>query len=333
MFPKVSIVVPVYNVKNYIEKCINSLINQDSFEDFEVIIVNDGSTDDSIKKITPLIQKYNNIILLNKTNGGVGQARNAGLEKARGEYVIFVDSDDWLEKNMIISMYNNAVKFDSQIVICNGKLVFENNKVEKLLSMDLDGNKIINGVEGIYYFLCRNSRIGNFLWNKLFKRELFISNSIRFPEKMDYGEDAVTVFKCIFYSKIITCIDKPYYNYLQRKNSITKKISTKELLFIENVNSISNFLKSNNKWSDYSPYFKNYMLRLLLNINGRALKNINNTEAQLLRNQVVIYLKDESIIKIMFDKYIEKKQKIKFLMFKLKLDYCIYYFKKKVEIL
>lgn len=108
--PKVSIILPVFNVSNYIRKCLISIIEQKGFKDYEVIIVNDGTEDDSIDKIIDLIDFYNNIKLINKSNGGVGQARNIGISRSIGQYILFVDSDDWLEKDMIYTMYKRDRK-------------------------------------------------------------------------------------------------------------------------------------------------------------------------------------------------------------------------------
>ena len=124
--PKVSVIVPVYNVENYIEKCIDSLLGQ-TLEDIEIIIVNDGSTDNSKDKIMPYIENFpNKIKYLEKQNGGLSSARNYGMPSATGEYIAFLDSDDYVEYDMYEKLYNKAKSEDFDVTVCNVNYIYDN---------------------------------------------------------------------------------------------------------------------------------------------------------------------------------------------------------------
>ena len=124
MNPQISVIVPIYNVEKYLAKCIDSIINQ-TLTNIEIILVNDGSTDNSRKIIDKYDKKDSRIKVIHKKNGGQGSARNAGLDIAKGEYIGFVDSDDWIDSNMYENLYNAAISNNADIVVCNRKVFDE----------------------------------------------------------------------------------------------------------------------------------------------------------------------------------------------------------------
>ena len=128
--PKISIIVPVYNVEEYIGTCLKSLVEQ-TLEDIEIICINDGSTDNSIRIIQYFMQNDFRIKLINTSNNGQGIARNIGIQNAKGEYIAFVDPDDWVDNDMYLKMYNQAQLLNSDIVICNYIRWFEDSKKEQ----------------------------------------------------------------------------------------------------------------------------------------------------------------------------------------------------------
>lgn len=133
---KVSIIVPVYNVESYLDECLTSLVNQ-SLNDIKIIIVNDGSTDSSQKIIDKYALRYpEKIMALNKENGGLASARNFGLQYAQGEYVGFVDSDDYVDVNMYNEMYNLAIKNNADLVVCDLEYFFEYSNKDRLFQKD-----------------------------------------------------------------------------------------------------------------------------------------------------------------------------------------------------
>lgn len=208
---KVSIVVPIYNVEKYLEKCLQSLVTQ-TFEDIEIICVNDGSTDNSKNIIKQFLKNYpSKIVHIDKKNGGLGDARNAGIERARGEYIAFIDSDDWVEPNMIQSMYQNAKDNNSDIVCCGLRRIDENGK---LLSQEQINLKDEYSPKEALITLAPAA------WNKLYKTKLFLENDVRYSVGVWY-EDLPTTAKLFMQCNKITTVNEIFVNYLQRKGSIS----------------------------------------------------------------------------------------------------------------
>ena len=135
---EVSVVVPIYNVEKYLRQCLESLVNQ-NFDDYEIILINDGATDNSMKIAQEFEDKYKNIKLLSKKNAGLGAARNTGMKYVTGKYVLFVDSDDYVSPEYISELYNVINREDSDIVICSHEKIYE-NKTE-IVNLEVDFNK------------------------------------------------------------------------------------------------------------------------------------------------------------------------------------------------
>ena len=178
---KASIVITAYNVESYIEKCIMSVINQTE-KNIEIIIVNDGSTDCTLSKINKLANYDKRIRIIDKKNEGVMKARYDGLEIAIGKYILFVDADDWIEKECIEQLYNNAECNNSDIVMYNSYIVTENDK--KFISR-INSNKSDDYLKSILI-----GRTSQYLWDKFIKREFIINNKIPFKGDLNYAEDS-----------------------------------------------------------------------------------------------------------------------------------------------
>lgn len=236
----VSIIVPVYNVEKYLDKCLNSLVNQ-TLNNIQIIIVNDGSTDNSQAVINDYMMKFNsNIISLIKENGGLSDARNYGLKYAEGEYIGFVDPDDWVELDMYEKLYNYAKDKNADIVISD--FIFEpSNQISK---SKLEINKSLTLSNNPNLLFEEPS-----VCNKLFKRSLFEEYLIKFPFGL-YHEDRFTIVQLYYYSKSIYYIGEAYYHYLkQRENSITTSINMKKfddiIIIIEKIDSFLTEKKCN----------------------------------------------------------------------------------------
>lgn len=168
ILPKISIIVPVYNVENYVSKCIESIINQ-TYKDVEIIIVNDGSTDKSGDICDYYSKKDARIILIHQENQGLSMARNNALDIASGDYIGFVDSDDWIAPDMYGTLYNNAIEHDADISMCNFYYVSETGEC----SPYSNENQPIKVLEGIHK-IAHNIRLNNdYVWNRLYRRHLF----------------------------------------------------------------------------------------------------------------------------------------------------------------
>ena len=220
---KVSVIVPVYNVEKYLEKCLNSIVNQ-TYKNIEIILVNDGSTDNSLEIMKKFKQKDDRIILLEKENGGLSDARNYGLKKASGSYISFVDSDDFINEKMLEILVNNLIQYKADISMCQFKMFFyDTNKI----SYTTENNIICyNKKEALKKLLNSDETIGNHAWNKLYKKELF--DGVEYPKGKNF-EDIGTTYKLFDKSKVIVYTDFMGYYYYQRENSITGNLNLKSL--------------------------------------------------------------------------------------------------------
>ena len=206
--PKVSIIVPVYKSEKYIKKCIDSLVNQ-SLKDIEIICVNDGSPDNSLDILLEYSKKYNNIIIINKKNEGVWKARLDGIKKASGEYIGFLDSDDYLDTNFAEKLYNGAIKNNSDISICGFKRI--DSVTGKILSKEMGLNenymiKMDTNPEDII-------SINTALWNKIFRAEI-LKNLKSFSNPPRILEDMMFLSLTYLSVETISFINDYLYNYM-----------------------------------------------------------------------------------------------------------------------
>ena len=208
---KVSIIVPVYNVEKYLPKCLDSLVNQ-TFKDIEIVIINDGTKDNSQEIIDEYVKKYPKIVKSYiKENGGLGSARNYGIMKAIADYIVFVDSDDFVEPNMIEKLYNKITNDKSDICIFASNVVDEEYKLIESKYINII-DKCENNLKYILYSnICA--------WNKIYKKSIIIDNKLEFRSKIWY-EDVDFTIKVLSLSKKVSIINEPFYNYLLRSGSI-----------------------------------------------------------------------------------------------------------------
>ncbi len=216
---KLSIIIPVYNTSKYLERCIKSTIEQD-FKEIEVIIINDCSTDNSLEIIHKYLKIDQRLILINKEkNEGLSAARNSGIEIATGEYILHIDSDDWVEKDYFKEMYEYAQKNCADIVISDYYIDFDNG--QNFYTRDQDNIVEVvkeKGIENI--FLLKSYPC---VWNKLIKTELYKKNKVQHPKGISLGEDLAVIPKLMYFSKKIIKLNKAYYHYIQNPLSITSQ--------------------------------------------------------------------------------------------------------------
>ncbi len=211
---KASIIIPVYNVEFQLRRCLDSVLYQ-KYENIEIILVNDGSTDNSLKICNEYCLKDSRIILINKLNGGLSSARNAGIERASGNIIFFIDSDDWVSDDFCSCTISAFLKHDVDIVIFGFNIV-TGKHVRKFVAKKsglITKEDAING-------LLVDKDIRNYAWNKAYKAELF--KNIRYPEGKTF-EDVATTFKVFDKASSFYIIDKPLYNYEIRVNGISTK--------------------------------------------------------------------------------------------------------------
>lgn len=214
---KISIIVPVYNVEKYVSKCIQSIISQ-TYKNLEIIIINDGSTDGSGDICGYYAKQDNRITLIYQENQGLSMARNRGIEAANGDYIGFIDSDDWIGPDMFSVLHKNAVIYDADISVCNYKHIDESEEQEEgFISKGNYKNDIVI-LENIEKIRDNMEYGNNSVWNKLYKRYLF--DNIRFPEGKIF-EDVFTTYKLMDKAdRVVICTESLYF-YLTRGSGIT----------------------------------------------------------------------------------------------------------------
>lgn len=204
----ISIIIPVYKVESYLGRCIESILNQ-TFNDFELILVDDGSPDNSGKICDYYALNDSRVKVVHKENGGVSSARNVGIEQADGEWLTFIDADDYVSPNLLRDYIENIENSD---LLIQG---FSYN-AKKNVSME---NRLIEGDKVIYEFLRIDSEICGFVWNKLYKTELIKNNNIRFNEKMAMIEDHLFNHNYVVYCKSIKILNKVNYIYIRHEGA------------------------------------------------------------------------------------------------------------------
>ena len=251
---KISIVVPIYKVEKYLEKCIESILKQ-TYKNLEIILVNDGSPDSCGEICEKYKQKDNRIIVIRQENKGLSGARNTGLSKATGKYICFIDSDDYISKNMIETLYNNLKLTNSDISICGFSQVGEDEIIEK--SKQKGVLKIIDKETCLKKLLYHRYNIDIVTWNKLYKKELF--NNIKFPEGKIY-EDFATIPFLVDKANNICCTNQKLYYYVQRKGSINNNSNFNVKIYdlIENLKVMEDFVESK-----YSKIYKDIIPGIL----------------------------------------------------------------------
>lgn len=234
---KVSIIVPVFNVRKYLRKCLDSLVHQ-TLQDIEILVVNDGSTDESPIIIEEFRERFPLIVkAFTKENGGLSDARNFGLERARGEFIGFVDSDDFVSPTMFEDMYKLGIKHAAEIVICNIQKVDEGGNVTQKLTQIPNMPEKIDLATHFSVF----SDISYFACNKIFRKDLFQNKQFK---KGVHFEDIQLIPQLVLASATIAQTQNYHYQYLERKDSLSKTHTEKGLDILQAVEDVEVAFKS-----------------------------------------------------------------------------------------
>ena len=275
--PLVSVIVPVYNVEQFFERCINSIINQ-TYRNLEIILVDDGSTDTSGSLCDSYKTADKRITIMHKKNGGLSSARNAGLDKMNGKYVMFIDSDDYIEPTAIELLMKNAKKTEADIVICDYYVstkqgLIRNQYPQKAFTVSGDDKYKYIADENTYN---NYGVVSTVQWNKLFSSTIF--NKLRFePGKMH--EDEFIIAEELSRAKIISYYLKPLYYYVQNKDSITHNFSPNRFDAIDAISRRITFCKQKNL-DEYIPFLRRLKIDALARISSNYLSCIKkNPEA------------------------------------------------------
>ena len=247
---KVSIIVPFYNVEKYIKKCLETLVNQ-TLQEIEILLVNDGSKDNSEQIAKEYCEKYpEKIIYLEKENGGLSDARNYAIPQAKGEYIAFLDSDDYVELDMYEKMYKLAKENNSDMVECDFFWEYPNKQKE-------DIGKIYQGTHEML------EKIRVIAWNKLIKKEILKNTKIEFPKGYRY-EDVEFTYKLIPYIKKVSFLKKPCIHYLQRESSISNLQNERTKEIFDVLDHVIEYYKEKDIYSEYKEELEYIYMRYLL---------------------------------------------------------------------
>ena len=211
--PLISVIVPIYNVKEYFDRCVESIVNQ-TYKNIEIILVDDGSPDNCPQMCNEWAEKDTRINVIHKENGGLSDARNAGLKIATGEIVSFIDSDDWIELDMFEKMLNRMIEDDSDIVSCGVKWVEEDGNVIRDVTVS---NDEVLDMQSAMKELLNDGKLKQHVWNKIYKFDLI--KDVLF-EKGKYHEDVFWSYQIVGKAQKVSVVKESFYNYVQRSNSI-----------------------------------------------------------------------------------------------------------------
>lgn len=225
--PQISIIIPIFNVESYLSRCINSILLQ-TFTNFELLLINDGSSDDSGNICNEYARRDNRIKVFHKRNGGVGSARNLGLDNARGEWITFCDSDDWVEKDWLES-YVDEIKNNPDILFQG--YIYEYPTKSYAHCINRRYNEYIKNI-----FLLEKEDLFGWTWNKLFKSEIIKQYNLRFNCVFNINEDLLFTLQYCSHAYSISILPITKYHYIIHQNSLTQKIHQyKELLKKNNL--------------------------------------------------------------------------------------------------
>lgn len=294
----ISIIIPVYNCEKYISRCLRSIINQ-TYKNLQIIVVNDGSTDNTLNICEDIARNDSRIEIYSKENGGVSSARNLGLKKVKGDYISFVDADDFLEVNMFSKMIYSLK--DEDLIVCNFYIVDEKGNKENGKSIP---NVILNKNETLIELLLNRLIIGA-LWNKLFKKSIL--ENVEFNTSYTIGEDLLFEFFAINNSKKIKFISDKLYNYYVNSNNVTSTSNYKKW---DQVIEICNIIRKSISDKELIQYmdikeFKTYRLIIEKLLKSKKIKSDDI-------NMLKIYFKNsKKFLKVFLkNKSINVKEKI-----------------------
>ena len=258
--PQVSIIVPVYNVENYIERCLNSLVNQ-TFKDIEIITINDGSTDKSLELLNKYAKEDIRISVIDLGDEGVSYCRNLGIEKANGKYIMFVDSDDWIDSSMVEVMYKKAEENKLDLVMCSYIREFKDHSKEKIFNLpqeiiykeDKVKNELLRKLVGPIKEELSNPEMLDALgtvWGKLYRADILKENKIKFVDLKEIGSAEDTLFNIFtfnYLSKVMFLNKHMYHYWRDNPKSVTSqynpKLKEQRKVFFKYI---SDFIKENN---------------------------------------------------------------------------------------
>lgn len=283
---KVSVIIPVYNSEKYLKQCLDSVVNQ-TLKNIEIIVINDGSTDNSLQIIQKYVNKYSNIKLINKQNEGCYKARNVGLEMATGEYIAFLDSDDYIESKIYEKLYLKAKDSNADIVSADYYILNDNKlKTVKLSSslklLEKTNNSLI-GAEQII--------LDAIHWSRIFKKQMLVEKNIKFHSDIYMADDAFFHIVTMLNAKKIVYIPDILYTYrISRKGSITTSYDERNFDCIKVAKKIMDYAIANNM-----EHFMSQVIAFVLRLNILGYNRIGSSHKKQYFEQMCKFIDDYSI--------------------------------------
>lgn len=279
--PKISIIIPVYNAERYLDRCLKSILSQ-TLKDLEVIIVNDGSKDESLDVINKYIKMDKRVILINQKNCGAAISRQNAIPLAKADFIAFVDSDDYIEETMYESMYSEAIKYNADIVTCQFRKINSNNETDYITTPDKES--LENILKGKVYSV---------LWNKLYKKELFIENNIIINKDIFY-EDVGMVYKLYYFANKVHTVPNIFYNWNKMEGSITESFTKKHIKSMFYILKDMNSFMIKYKPCNFDFFINKYFFSINFLFNRVLLFSKNIKEAKKLYHLIIKNLKMDS---------------------------------------
>jgi len=326
---QLSVIIPVYNVESYLSRCVDSVLMQ-TFNHLEIILVNDGSTDSSGLICDEFASKDKRVKVIHQKNAGVSAARNAGMQSATGDYIAFVDSDDWLEQSMYESMMEIAVRENIDVIMCD--FVNVKNQVKTEISSHLrKGHYVKNEIiEELYPTLIVTENFGRIpivsVWNCLFRRKFLLDHQLSFDTVLKYSEDY------LFMAQVITKADtfyylkeKFFYNYLQYEESRSKKYQPEWWSNLLRLNIELSALLGNNREFDFGRQLKLQLIHSVLLVLNKIEQNNTMEIGEKIRNVKTVM--NHAALKSAFQNlsFDHQKQSIKFVLYLIKYKMAGFY--------
>lgn len=263
MSVNVSVIIPVYNKEKYLKKCLDSLINQ-TLTEIEIICINDGSTDNSLSILEEYSKQDSRIIIISQENNGPGHARNQGLSAAKGEYVAFIDADDWIELDSLEQLYNNSKEYDSDLVLFNAIEHLPDNQLNKRTYFSED-------IDGVFNYRDKKDIVMNnylIVCTKLHKLNFLKENKIQFSES-ELFEDVYFHIKSTLNAEKITYVNKYFYNYRRTEKNTRQSDSirsNKSFIFLDTITDIKSLLIEKNAYDELEDNFIKFKITELNNL-------------------------------------------------------------------
>lgn len=309
----ISVIIPIYNSENYIERCIKSVCRQ-TYKNLEIICIDDGSSDSAGKILDECAARDRRIIAIHQTNHGESYARNEGLKLANGEYIAFVDCDDWLEPTMYEELMKYAEKYDLDMVASSWYKDDDSSSIAIKNQLEVDTG-VFDRDDLLEYIYKRDYYRGfAYMWNKLYKRKMLEDNAgekLRFDEQFRLGGDVLFLAQAALRTKRAMYIDKPFYHYYQRPESgcHTKDLS-KMREWIKVYEIIIKLMEQNHVSTETINYIKRFMAYHSSNAAEMAIEQENITYKKEFQDIMKQYKKEYIDLNIMFPDRVKRYERL-----------------------